>query len=103
MEVQVRFRAVAGVTDKAEHLTSTNLISHLYLETPRLEVRVEGETSAAEIQNHVVSSDGFKRDGDRARRDSGDVLRNSVLRCDYGGIQNCESFASIRVVRLVVF
>src|SRR5262245_22093632 len=100
--MQVRFGAVARVANQAQDLTSSNFVSHLHLETARLKMCVERETPAAEIENDVITADSLQSDGNRSGVQTRHVFWNTILHRHNGGVRDCEHFASIGVVRLVV-
>src|SRR5688500_12368884 len=68
MEVQVGCRGVPGVADTGEDLPPLNPVPDLYPDAARLEMRVQGKPSIAQIEDDMVAICLLKRDagGQRA-------------------------------------
>ncbi len=63
LEVQVRFGAVSGVAEQGKYLAFANAVAEFYSEAAGLQVGVEGEPAAAEVEDYVVAADRLEGDG----------------------------------------
>ena len=99
---------------QADHLASRDRVTDLHANRARLEMRVEGEATITDVDDHVISAHRLERDGNGARVHTRDVLRNAILHGDDASVRHrervvpfgevvlvLETIARVRAVRVV--
>jgi hypothetical protein len=99
--MQVGCSGVARVADTGEDLPALNPVSDAYLDAPRLEMRVQGKPSIAQIEDNMVTICFLERDA--GRQGARHLIRKPVHCTYHHSIGHGKYFLSIGEVVLDVF